>query len=73
MCIDVFGGNEVKIITMLDAIKTWADRQYPMNEPNHHEQEAVFTKKSDTSVLINKNSGWRGSAMMDNRLSNESF
>lgn len=74
--IDVFGGNETKIITMLDAIKTWADRQYPNNHgfDNHmNEEEAVFTKKSDTSVLINKNSGWRGSAMMDNRLSDEDF
>lgn len=55
MIIDVFGGNEIKIMTMLDAIKTWADNNYP---------ETKHDKQSDTSVLIDKNSGWRGSAMM---------
>lgn len=49
----MFGGNEDKILTMLDAIKEWADANY--------------LKKSDTSVLISKDSGWRGSAMMDHR------
>jgi hypothetical protein len=41
---------------MLDAIKAWADINYPT---------VNGTKQSDTSVLIGKNSGWRGSAMMD--------
>ncbi|GAA5816418.1 hypothetical protein MFLAVUS_009947 [Mucor flavus] len=65
---DVFGGNEIKIMTMLDAIKTWADNNYP--ETNHHRAQS---KQSDTSVLIEKNSGWRGSAMMDHRAHNESY
>ncbi|KAI8638759.1 hypothetical protein BD408DRAFT_422512 [Parasitella parasitica] len=60
---DVFGGNEEKIITMLDAIKAWAENTYPMNTT------AISNgpKKSDTSVLIGGDSGWRGSAMMDTR------
>ncbi|EPB89725.1 hypothetical protein HMPREF1544_03388 [Mucor circinelloides 1006PhL] len=66
---DVFGGNEEKIITMLDAIKTWADHTYPMNTTaiKNDMMSPPPTKKSDTSVLIGKDSGWRGSAMMDNR------
>ncbi|GAN10492.1 conserved hypothetical protein [Mucor ambiguus] len=66
---DVFGGNEEKIITMLDAIKTWADHTYPMNTTaiKSDMMAPPPAKKSDTSVLIGKDSGWRGSAMMDNR------
>lgn len=67
-CTDVFGGNEEKIITMLEAIKTWADHTYPMNGTAiKNDVMAPPAKKSDTSVLIGKDSGWRGSAMMDNR------
>ncbi|KAG1056800.1 hypothetical protein G6F43_001327 [Rhizopus delemar] len=51
---DVFGGNEEKIMTMLDAIKDWADANYL--KPR---------KKSDNSVLISEQGSWRGSAMMD--------
>lgn len=68
LTIDVFGGNEIKIMTMLDAIKTWADNNYP--ETNHQHAQS---KQSDTSVLIEKNSGWRGSAMMDHRAHNENY
>jgi hypothetical protein len=51
--VDVFGGNEEKIMAMLDAIKDWSQQ---------------YTKKpSPDAVLIDKNSGWRGSAMMDHR------
>jgi hypothetical protein len=50
----VFGGNEEKIMTMLDAIKDWADANYL--KPR---------KKSDNSVLISEQGNWRGSAMMD--------
>jgi hypothetical protein len=51
--LDVFGGNEEKIMAMLDAIKDWSQQ---------------YTKKSSPdAVLIDKNSGWRGSAMMDHR------
>ncbi|KAG2214981.1 hypothetical protein INT46_010792 [Mucor plumbeus] len=64
---DVFGGNEEKIITMLDAIKTWADHTYPMNTTAIKNDMMPPSKKSNTSVLIGKDSGWRGSAMMDNR------
>ncbi|KAG1472815.1 hypothetical protein G6F56_001312 [Rhizopus delemar] len=53
---DVFGGNEEKILTMLDSIRYWA-------ESNH----IVPTKKSNTSVLISGEGSWRGSAMMDYR------
>lgn len=53
--IDVFGGNEEKIMTMLDSIKAWAD-------VNH-----LLSKKSDTSVIISEEGSWRGSAMMDHR------
>ncbi|CEP17308.1 hypothetical protein [Parasitella parasitica] len=60
---DVFGGNEEKIITMLDAIKAWAENTYPMNTT----AISNCTKKSDASVLIDEDSGWRGSAMMDTR------
>jgi hypothetical protein len=63
--LDVFGGNEMKIITMLDAIKAWADDNYPVSRASRNEM--LPSKKSDTSVLIGKNSGWRGSAMMDQR------
>ncbi|EIE80009.1 hypothetical protein G6F46_011652 [Rhizopus delemar] len=52
---DVFGGNEEKIMTMLDSIKAWAD-------VNH-----LLSKKSDTSVIISEEGSWRGSAMMDHR------
>lgn len=73
--LDVFGGNEEKIITMLDAIKTWADHTYPMNITTIKNDLVPPSKKSDTSVLIGKDSGWRGSAMMDNRhtFSDDSF
>ncbi|KAI8393937.1 uncharacterized protein BYT42DRAFT_552768 [Radiomyces spectabilis] len=54
---DVFSGNEEKILDMVDAIKTWADG-------------LSFEKKQD-SVPIDKNSGWRGSAMLDQRISQE--
>lgn len=65
---------------MLDAIKKWADDYYP-NDNNtvsyqHEERELTptnFTKKSDSSVLIGKNSGWRGSAMMDQRYRQQSI
>ncbi|KAI8988852.1 hypothetical protein BDB01DRAFT_783364 [Pilobolus umbonatus] len=29
---DVFGGNELKIVTMLEAIKAWADEKYPLKQ-----------------------------------------
>lgn len=66
---DVFGGNEAKIITMLDAIKVWADNNYPMNKygTRNDTPTSSSTKKSDTSVVIGKDSGWRASAMMDHR------
>ncbi|KAI8988214.1 hypothetical protein BDF20DRAFT_311967 [Mycotypha africana] len=64
---DVFGGNEPKIITMLEAIKSWADERYPVK--TSISQSSPSMKKSETSVLIDKKSGWRGSAMMDNRIS----
>lgn len=66
---DVFGGNEMKIITMLDAIKAWADMNYPISASLSSDILPTTSpnKKSDTSVLIGKNSGWRGSAMMDQR------
>jgi hypothetical protein len=51
---------------MLDAIKVWADTNYPMNDYSMRNATPT-SKKSDTSVLIGKDSGWRGSAMMDNR------
>lgn len=62
--IDVFGGNEAKIITMLDAIKVWADVNY-----------AEKTTQLNTSAPIAKNSGWRASAMMDHprSISDEGF
>ena len=47
---------------MLDTIRVWADTYYPAAK-----EEKAHTKKSDSSVLIGKNSGWRGSAMMDQR------
>ncbi|KAI7889824.1 uncharacterized protein EV154DRAFT_445700 [Mucor mucedo] len=61
---DVFGGNEAKIITMLDAIKVWADANYATQEP-----------QLKTSAPIAKNSGWRASAMMEHprSLSDEGF
>jgi hypothetical protein len=52
---------------MLDAIKTWADHTYPMNTTAIKNDMMPSSKKSNTSVLIGKDSGWRGSAMMDNR------
>lgn len=52
---------------MLDAIKTWADHTYPMDTTTIKSDMMPPSKKSDTSVLIGKDSGWRGSAMMDNR------
>lgn len=87
---DVFGGNEIKIISMLDAIKKWADECYPNsaytanassahrnNDFHQNNNTMTMTKKSDSSVLIGKDSGWRGSAMMDQRYrqsnSDESF
>ncbi|KAI8883186.1 hypothetical protein K501DRAFT_219836 [Backusella circina FSU 941] len=47
---DIFSGNEVKIIAMLDSLKTWSEQ---------------YVKKSPDAVPIDKNGGWRGSAMMD--------
>ncbi len=65
---------------MLDAIKKWADEMYPNNthisQQQQQQQEltsATITKKSDSSVLIGKNSGWRGSAMMDQRYRQKSI
>ncbi|RCI04627.1 polar growth protein [Rhizopus stolonifer] len=52
--IDVFGGNEEKIMTMLDAIKEWADANYTSPKKQHN-----------ASVLISEEDAWRGSAMMD--------
>ncbi|KAI8382991.1 hypothetical protein BD560DRAFT_385732 [Blakeslea trispora] len=65
---DVFSANESKIIVMLEAIKIWADKNYPAgaNGENFYADHAsAQSKKSSTSVLIDENSGWRGSAMMD--------
>lgn len=48
---------------MLDAIKAWADMNYPAE-----------TKQLNSSVLISKNSGWRASAMMEHQgLSDEGY
>ncbi|KAI8075922.1 uncharacterized protein B0P05DRAFT_546934 [Gilbertella persicaria] len=68
---DVFSGNEAKIIIMLQAIKVWADQNYPTNTSSteHYQDDITMlpSKKASTSVLIDENSGWRGSAMMDQR------
>ncbi|KAI7898455.1 uncharacterized protein BX663DRAFT_524777 [Cokeromyces recurvatus] len=52
---DVFSGNEIKIMIMLDAIRVWANEI----------QGQDMSKKN--GVWIDKESGWRGSAMMDQR------
>ncbi|KAG0182149.1 polar growth protein [Apophysomyces sp. BC1034] len=55
---DIFGGNEEKIMDMLDAIKTWAedvDREQEEQSPVDH-------------ISLDTGSDWRSSAMTDHRL-----